>query len=258
MGRGSNRCTDWVVTVDHKKIGIDVHRLRRGLFAGRGLRGDFTAHSAGRAAQQFSLSRGLQSHLHHAWHHHGLSHGDAVDHWICQLPGPPDDRRQGHGFSPDECLQLLDDRAGRLDAVLQLHWRRGPARRRKRARCHLVGVCAAYRASILSRTQHGLLGVVADRLRIRHHRRRCQHHRHHHMHALQRHDDVPHAAAGVAVPGGFGNDPGDHQPIDCGADHADHRPLSWRPLLRFAGWRRAALSGRTSSGSSGTPRSMCW
>ena len=50
--------------------------------------------------------------------------------------------------------------------------------------------------------------LVADRLRIRHHRRRGQHHRHHHLHALQRHDAVSHAAAGMALPGGLGNDPG--------------------------------------------------
>ena len=34
---------------------LNVHRLRPDLFAGRGLRGDLTAHSAGRAAQQLSL-----------------------------------------------------------------------------------------------------------------------------------------------------------------------------------------------------------
>ena len=162
-----------------QKDWINVHRLRPDLFAGRGLRGDLTAHSAGGAAQRLSLSRGLQPHLHHARDHHGLSYGDAVNHRLCQLPGSPDDRRPGYGLSPDECLQLLDDRAGRLDAVLQLHRRRGPARRGERARCDLVGLCAAHRASILSRTQHGLLGVVADRLWIRHHRRRRQHHRHH-------------------------------------------------------------------------------
>ncbi len=79
----------------------------------------------------------------------------------------------------------------------------------------------AYRARILARTQHGLLGVVADRLGIRHHRRRGQHYRHYRLHALQRHDDVSHAAAGMAVPGGLGHDPDHHQPFDRGADHAD-------------------------------------
>jgi hypothetical protein len=68
--------------------------------------------------------------------------------------------------------QFLDDCAGRLDAVLQLHRRRGPAGGGQRARRDMVGVCAAYGEGILSRAQHGLLGVVADRLWIRH--RRCR------------------------------------------------------------------------------------
>ena len=54
---------------------------------------------------------------------------------------------------------------------------------------------------------------------------------------------VSHAAAGMALPGGLGNDPGHHQPADRGADHADHRPLSRGTLLRLSGWRRARRVG---------------
>ena len=57
------------------------------------------------------------------------------------------------------------------------------------------------------------------------------------LHALQGHEDEPHAAAGVALPGDVGLVFVDDQPADRGADHADAGPLSWRALLRHAGRR---------------------
>ena len=73
--------------------------------------------------------------------------------------------------------------------------------RRIGARCGLVRLCAADGQGLFARPQHGLLdaGHLPERHRL--HRHRAEYCGHHHLHALQGHEDEPHAAAGVALPG---------------------------------------------------------
>ncbi len=129
----------------------DVYRIRPVLSGGRGVEALLLRIQLAVPNNHFLSPEVFNRHLHHAWHHHGFPHGDAVDHWIRQLSRALDDRRPGYGFPAAQCLQLLDDRAGRIVAVLQLHrwsWSAGGG---KRARCYLVGVCAVDRKGFFSR-----------------------------------------------------------------------------------------------------------
>ena len=83
----------------------------------------------------------------------------------------------------------------------------------------------------------GLLdaGRAPQRHRFRGHR--AEHRNHDAVPAMPRHEADEHAAAGVAVPCDRLPDPGGSQSVDRSADHAVPRPLSWGTLLRYAGGR---------------------
>ena len=90
----------------------------------------------------------------------------------------------------------------RLAAVLQLHRRQRPVRRRQRARRRLVRLCSADRARLLAAATAPTTGRSSLLVsRLRQHRHRDQHHRHHPLHALPGHDAGPHAALRLALPG---------------------------------------------------------
>ncbi len=146
---------------------------------------------------------------------------------------------------------------GGLLLYLQLHRRLRPLWHGHRAGRRLVGLRSADRQSFLAGPRHRLLGAGADRERIRHARHRHQHDRHHALHALPRHDADAHAALCLAHAGGQRTHAGHDYTAHRRAGHAAHRPLSRRPLLRYAGRRLRAWSGCTSSGFSAIPKSTC-
>ena len=70
---------------------------------------------------------------------------------------PSDGRRARHGVSALECVELLDERAGRHHPVLQLHGWQWTVWGGHRARCRLVRLRAPDRSGLFRGTQHRLL-----------------------------------------------------------------------------------------------------
>ena len=156
---------------------------------------------------------------------------------FAQLPGAADGRRARHGVPAPECIQLLDDGVRRAASLFQLYRRLWSLRHGQRARRRLVGLCAAHRQGVHPRAQYRLLGAGAHRQRIRHAGHGHQYHRNHRLHALPRHDAVPHAAVRVAHACGQRAHPHHHHSAHGRAGDAADRPLSRRPFLRHAGRR---------------------
>src|SRR5579863_8555383 len=90
---------------------------------------------------------------------------------------------------------------------------------------------------VFGRTQHGLLDAFAAVLRHRQHRNGRQYHRDHPMPALSWHDAGENAVARLAESRNGGTGYSRRQPAFRGPGHAPGGSLSWRPLLRYAGWR---------------------
>ena len=128
----------WVVTVDHKKLGIlyIVYAIFFLLVAG--------AEAMAMRIQlaipnnHFLSPATLQRALHHARHHDGFPGRDDHSLRLRQLSGSADDRRARHGLSAAECIQLLDDGLRRAAALLQLYRRLWPVRHGHCARRGLV------------------------------------------------------------------------------------------------------------------------
>ena len=89
----------WVVTVDHKRLGIlyVVYAIFFLLVAGA----EALAIRIQLAwpEQSFPLARVVQRDVHHARHHHGVSGGHADPVRVRELSGAADDRRARHGLS---------------------------------------------------------------------------------------------------------------------------------------------------------------
>src|ERR1019366_677274 len=160
-------------------------------------------------------------------------YADAVR--LCKLSCPVDDWRERHGVPAIECIQLLDLRVWRSASVLQLLRRKWTLRRRFRARRRLVRVRAPHRKGLLARSQHRLLDARGFPKRDRIHWNCTKRRNNYHLYALQRHEDDPPAASGLALPcdvlHGF---------YCCWstygrADHADSGPLCRLPLFRYPG-----------------------
>ncbi len=139
----------WVVTVDHKKLGIlyVVYALFFLLVGGAEAIAIRIQLAVPNSA--LPLAGNLQRVLHHARHHDGLSRGHADSVRLRELPGAADDRRARHGVPAPECIQLLDDGVRRPASLFQLHRRLWSLRHGQRARRRLVGLCAAHRKGIL-------------------------------------------------------------------------------------------------------------
>ena len=118
------RLHEWVTTVDHKRLGI-LYILYALDVSGTGRsRSHHHARATHPAAQRLCLAPGFQSHVHDAWHDDDLFRRHADGFWIRELSGAADDRRPRHGVPPAQCVQLLDDRAGRTFPVFQFFRRR--------------------------------------------------------------------------------------------------------------------------------------
>ena len=151
------RLHELVVTVDHKKLGPDVHRLRTVLLRGGGLHGFGHPLAVGCAEQRSGSPRYLQPPLHHARHGDGLSGRHADDRRADELSRAVDDRRARYGFPAAQRVRFLDVSFRRAAALFQLSGRAGARRGRFGAGRGLVRLRAADRPRLLARAQHGLL-----------------------------------------------------------------------------------------------------
>ena len=127
---------------------------------------------------------------------------------------------QGHGVSAPERLEFLDDCFWRAASLLQLHRRQRALRRGERARCWLVGICAADFRAFSAGT-----APITGRSRLlvsgyRQHRNGGQFHGHDSLHALPRNDSGENAAAGLAEPGDGRDGDSGRLAAHGGADHA--------------------------------------
>ena len=203
-----DRVHEWIVTVDHKKLGL--------MYIGYGI--------------LFLVIGGVEATIMRIQlaipHNHFVSpqtfnqlftmHGTTMiflrchanRFWIRELPGAADDRRARHGVPAPQRLELLDERPGRHHPVLQFYWRRRTLRSGRRSGRRLVRLRAAYSHGIFRRATapttgssdllvsgFGSIGTAAE-------------HRHDHsVHALPRHDPGAHAAVRLAEPGDGGHGP---------------------------------------------------
>ena len=124
----------WIVTVDHKKLGILYIGYALIFLLVAGVEALLIRAAALLSAQPFRFAVYVQPAVHDARHHDGVpgGHADSVRVW--QLSCAADDRRAGHGVSAAECVQLLDQRVCGTAAVLQLHRRQWAWRGRDRRR----------------------------------------------------------------------------------------------------------------------------
>ena len=193
-----DRLHEWVVTVDHKRLGLMYVIYALVFLVIGGLEADDHADPARVSEPHRRVAAGVQSSLHDARDDDGLlrRHPDGVR--VCELSRAVDDRRPRHGVSATQRLQLLDQRVRRAAALFQLSGRRRAGGSGQRAGCGLVRVRAAHGQSVFEGPQHRLLDHRAPRRRIRQHRRGRQHRHDHTVHALSRHDARSHAAGRLA------------------------------------------------------------
>jgi len=246
---------DWIVTVDHKRLGIMLHRERPVfLRGGRGTcRTD--ADSVGVSQQHIPAARSLQSIADHAWNHHGVSGGYAVFRRAGELSHTPDDWHARYGVPEIERFWFLDVSLRRDIAVLQLYsWRR-IGRPRIRARCGLVRIRAPDRAGVLARDQHRLLDSQHHSRRYRHHGERDQRNRHDYLHAMQGNDLGPHASVRMVDAGGFVDGAFHYAAADRGTNYAPFGPVSGCALSSTRKPADLQSCGSTSSGCLDIPRS---
>ena len=91
---------DWIVTVDHKKLGLMYFMLRHCVPGDRRDRSHDHAGPVGGSRNNHLVSPAdLQPHVHHAWHDHDFLRGHADRLRLRQLSGAADDRRARHGVS---------------------------------------------------------------------------------------------------------------------------------------------------------------
>ena len=242
------RVASWVVTTDHKRIGIlyivtSLALLRRGR---RPRAAD--PHAADPGEHRPHRPGRLQPAGHDARDDDGLPRHRPGLGRLRELPRPADDRRPRHGLPAAERALVLALPLRRDRALLEL------VRRRRRAERRLDELPAALGPDSqgdgpgpldpLAAHPHGLVARGRDQL-----------HRHDPQHAHGRDDVDAHAAvrlddrglrlaAGRRAAGALGR-----------TDAAAARPAVRDELLRPGRGRQTRSSTSTSSGSSGTPRS---
>ena len=153
----SERLHDWVVTVDHKKLGILYIVYALVLLVIGGIEATSMRIQLMRPAQSFRVAGSVQSPVHHARHHHDFLRGDADLVRVRDLSDSLDDWRAGYGLPAAERFEFLAYGIRRPASLLQFHRRERALRRRQRAGRGLVRVCAADFAPLLARSQHRLL-----------------------------------------------------------------------------------------------------
>ena len=182
----------WVVTVDHKKLGIlyIVYAIFFLLVAG--VEALTIRVQLAIPAQSLRYTGSLQRAVHHARHDDGVFRRDADSLRVRQLSCSADDRRARHGLSAVERFQLLDDGLRRVPALFQLSaaatGSMAPARAPDVAGLptHLSRLRSFLRATAPI-TGHCRLSTE----RRRHHWHRTQYRGNYAVHALPRHEAEP-------------------------------------------------------------------
>ena len=228
---------DWVVTVDHKRLGI-MYVLAGLVFSRhRGLRGDHDARAARVAGASRGAAADLQPALHHAWDDHGVPRGHSDRLRIRQLSRASHDRGARPRLPAPQRLRLLDSPLRRPPPPLQRDRRRRPVRGGLGARRGLVRLRPAHRPRLHPGQCHRLLESRHLRHGDRDHRHRGQPGDHHSDHAGPGDDPGPHARLRVDHAHHLGHDPRRPASPLRRPDHAHPRPLPRRPLLRHPGGR---------------------
>ena len=176
------RLHEWVVTVDHKRIGIMYVLMAVVFLVIAGLEALAIRWQLVHARQQFSRARHVQSVLHDARHDDGVfrRHADFDRHR--QLRGAAADRRPRHGVSADQRVRILGHAVRRLVGVFQFF------RSRRAAGDRLVCLRSADGAHVCPRRRRRFLGAGLTGQRHRHDRGRREFRRHDSYDALPRHD----------------------------------------------------------------------
>ena len=231
--RYSARCTQWLTTTDHKKIGIMYIINSFIFFFIGGLLALGVRTELAQPGLQFVTASDLQRAVHDARDVHDLPvrHPDAGG--LRQLRGAAPDRRAGHGLPADQRPLALDAAARRHPAAARLHHRRHGGGRLDELRA-IVRRPAAGRG-------RGRPGPVDRRARADRHQLDPGRHQlpgHDLQDAGAGHDPVPDADHGLDGPGDVrpraDGDAGHHQR----PDHAVHRPQLRRRVLRPGTRRR--------------------
>ena len=255
VGWKNGRVASWLVTVDHKRIGIlYIATVARLLRRGRDPRAPH-ARAARDAERDVPDEELVQRGHDDARHDDDLPRRRPDPRRLRQLPRAADDRRARHGVpAPERALVLaLPARRHRALAELVREGRRGrtPAggRTRRSRRTSPSRAPATARTTGSSRIHILTLVVAAGRDQL---------HRHDPQHARARHDVDAHAA--LRLGDRDVRDPPARRAAGAlgGRDAAAARPH--RSGRTSSSRRRAGTSCSTStcSGSSGTPRSTSW
>ena len=153
-----DRLHDWVVTVDHKKLGIMYVIYALVFLVIGGLEATIMRIQLAYPHLTVVRTAGVQSSLHDARDDDGVLRRRPDRVRVCELPRAVDDRRPGHGVSASQRVQLLDQRVRRTGALLQLSRRRGAGGSGQRARCGLVRLRATHGQGVFEGPQHRLTG----------------------------------------------------------------------------------------------------
>ena len=121
---------DWIVTTDHKKIGLMYIAASLMFFLVGGVEILLIRIQLAKPECDLPFAGTIQSTIHAAWDHHDFLCGYADHVRVWELPGAVNDWRPRHGVSATERVQFLDIPLWRAVAVLQpigrqrtLRWR---------------------------------------------------------------------------------------------------------------------------------------
>ena len=145
---------EWVVTVDHKRLGMMYIGGGLFFFVIAGLQAVTIRLQLAVPERRHRTAAGIQPPADDARHGDGVPGRDADPDRLLQLPGAADDRRARPGVPAPQRFRLLAVVLRRAATVLQLYRRRRPLRRGQRARRRMVRVCTADRDAVLARQQY--------------------------------------------------------------------------------------------------------
>ena len=111
-GRARRRCSErlheWVITVDHKRLGVMYIASGLVFFLVAGLEATLMRLQLAVPEQHRPLAAGLQPPVHHARHDDGVPRRHADPLRLRELPRAADDRRARPGLPAPQRLRLLD------------------------------------------------------------------------------------------------------------------------------------------------------
>ena len=182
-----DRLHEWVITVDHKRLGLMYIDLRARLPRDRRPRSRRSCGSSSRIRTSTIVSPQVFNRL---FTMHGTTMvffvGIPIVFGIANYLVPLMIGARDMAFPRLNAFSFWISAVRRAAALFQLPRRRRARRDWQRARCRLVRLRAAHGQGVLEGPQHRLLDDRASRRRVRQRRRGRQHRHHHPVHALSR------------------------------------------------------------------------